>query len=127
MSEPDLSNEAPLQGAVHELISGMSALNMQPCPIEPVPEGAVYLSERDYYVKHAMEHFSAAARYLGKENNAQSRIGSAAARLLWALQDRGFPDDDSVLTVETTEELVAFLDRVRLWVLTGGLKHDNVQ
>lgn len=53
----------PISSAISEIISGMSALNMAPDPIDPeekVTHRPVYLSECDAWAKHSMEHFRAA-------------------------------------------------------------------
>lgn len=64
MSEPMTGCKNPIQGAILEIISGISALNMPPDPIDP-PEGD-FLTERDRMVKHSLEHFNAAIDYLAK-------------------------------------------------------------
>jgi len=46
-----------LQAALNEVVSAMSALNMEPEPLT-TPTG-VYLSERDVWAAHAMEHLRA--------------------------------------------------------------------
>ena len=51
-----------LDGAIVEIISGMSALNMEPRPLEK-PEGT-FLSETDHWVKHSMEHFRQAVELI---------------------------------------------------------------
>ncbi len=60
MSLPVTDCDNASVGVIHELISGMSALNMEPRPMDNPPEDAQYLSETDEHVAHAMEHFQAA-------------------------------------------------------------------
>ena len=55
MSAP-LDYENKISGVVNEIISAESSLNMEPDPIENPPEEAMFLSETDKCVKHAMEH-----------------------------------------------------------------------
>ncbi len=49
----------PAHAAISELISAMSALNMEPSP-KPASEGATYLSDTDEWAAHAYEHIAAA-------------------------------------------------------------------
>lgn len=53
----------PLQGALIECLSAMSALNMDPSPI---PGAIGYLSETDAWAKHAMEHLQTAIALINK-------------------------------------------------------------
>lgn len=71
MSTPNKSYENPVQGALNEIISAMSALNMPPEPIEEPNKVTcdyrpLFLSETDGMVQHAMEHMSAACEVLYK-------------------------------------------------------------
>jgi len=59
--QPD-SHDNPIQSAMNEIVSAISALNMEPDPL-PVPEGK-YLSEVDGWAKHAVEHLQAAIQTL---------------------------------------------------------------
>lgn len=60
--------EPTVRGAISEIISGKSALNMEPDPIavasERYAEGPVFLTESDRWVRHAYEHFGAAVAIL---------------------------------------------------------------
>lgn len=61
MSAPIINHEDAIQGALSELVSAMSALNMEPDPL-PIPADDRpyhYLSEVDGWAKHAMEHMHA--------------------------------------------------------------------
>lgn len=56
-----------LQGAVNELISARSALNMEPMPMEPPEEikeagypSDSFLSNTDFWVNHSMKHIAEA-------------------------------------------------------------------
>ena len=55
----------PLQGAIHEAMSAMSALNM---PAEEIPgsNDQQYMSERFFMAKHAHEHMHEAVMELNK-------------------------------------------------------------
>lgn len=66
MSKPEtnINVSNPVQSALNEVVSAMSALNMEPRPLDK-PEGD-YLSERDAWAKHAMEHLRAAVQLLNK-------------------------------------------------------------
>jgi hypothetical protein len=57
-----LEREDPMHGAVHEIISGISSLNMEPDPVTN-PKGP-YISDLDKGVNHAIEHFDAAIALL---------------------------------------------------------------
>lgn len=83
--DPILDWHDPLQGAAHEIISAMSALNMEPEPLE-VPEGA-YLSERDRWAKHAMEHLRAALELLQRAGVVGLRAQAGHARGPAAVKD----------------------------------------
>lgn len=68
MSEPRRDYQDALHGALLELTSGVSALNMHP---EPIPEAqqtdsSGYLSDVDGWVKHSVEHFRAALELVNK-------------------------------------------------------------
>lgn len=59
MSAPMPHDSDKLQGALCEVVSAMSALNMEPDPLkEPIGRG-FYLSERDGWAAHCMEHLHA--------------------------------------------------------------------
>ncbi len=56
MSTPNKSHDDKLQGAISELVSAMSALNMD---ADPIPGATGYLADTDAWAKHAMEHLHA--------------------------------------------------------------------
>ncbi len=56
MSAPFLSVVDPLQGAMNEVVSAQSSLNMY---ADPIPGATGYVSQTDANVKHAMEHLRA--------------------------------------------------------------------
>lgn len=62
MSDPRTDYRDTPQGIVTELISAMSALNMEPSPLPPdeIKHDTGYLSDTDMWVRHAMEHLHAA-------------------------------------------------------------------
>ena len=68
MSDPFKNYENPIHGAAAEIISGMSALNMEARPIPKKElkklEYPRFLSQTDEWVKHAMVHFQEAFRLL---------------------------------------------------------------
>lgn len=64
MSEPKNDYEDKVHGAISELISAESALNMEPKPLPLPPKDATFLSETDYWVKHAMDHIHQAISLL---------------------------------------------------------------
>jgi hypothetical protein len=61
MGAPSTDHRDALQGALQELISAMSALNMEP---EPIPGATGFLSETDAWAQHAMGHLVAVADLL---------------------------------------------------------------
>lgn len=63
MSAPKNHDDA-LIGALYETVSAMSALNMEPDPLPGLQGG--YLSERDGWAKHAVEHLHAVFDLLGR-------------------------------------------------------------
>lgn len=63
MSKPR-EHKDNIHGAILEIISGVSSLNMKPQPIEP-PEGSMgFLSESDGNAKHAIGHLEQAVKML---------------------------------------------------------------
>jgi len=56
MSAPHFDHEDAVNGAISELISAESALNMEP---DPIPGTKGYLSQTDAWAKHAVEHIHA--------------------------------------------------------------------
>jgi hypothetical protein len=67
MSTPQMFYADRAHGARSEVVAAMSALNMEPRPLE-APEGD-FLSERDHWAKHAVEHLRAAMAQLSGEQN----------------------------------------------------------
>lgn len=63
MSKPFKGYTDPIVGALNELVSGMSSLNMPPEAIKGA-ENKFYISDKDVNVKHAMEHFQEAFIHL---------------------------------------------------------------
>jgi hypothetical protein len=63
MSAPNpISLQNPWYSFTTEMMSGMSALNMEPnpIPVDELDEYDRFLSETDKWVKHAVEHFEVA-------------------------------------------------------------------
>lgn len=56
--EPIRDCKDKLEGVAREILGAMSALNMEPEPLDP-PTG-VYLSSRDKWANHALRHLEAA-------------------------------------------------------------------
>lgn len=61
MSKPRKDYDDKKQGAIIEIISGLSALHMEPMPLN---NGELFMSDNDHWVKHAVEHFHAAIELL---------------------------------------------------------------
>ena len=57
---------------VTEILSGCSALHMEPKPLEN-PDGT-FLSDTDYWVQHSIEHFHKAVEHSGKVTSAFERL-----------------------------------------------------
>ncbi len=83
-----LCQEDALQGAMNELVSAMSALNMYP---DPIKDAEGYLSETDGWAKHSMEHMRAVFTLLQRAHSEheklktqlfKARVQIAAARSL---------------------------------------------
>lgn len=66
MSTPFTEYRNPINGAISEIISGMSSLHMFADPIKPDPDTMGFISECDGNVKHSLEHFRAAIDQLRK-------------------------------------------------------------
>ncbi len=99
MCEPIKHYEKPLQGAVSEIVSGLSALNMHPNPIPPEeqqPGNNGYLSETDRWVEHAYEHFRRAIEYINKAENSGSWF---SVKLLIEMLEAGHITDREALKV----------------------------
>jgi hypothetical protein len=85
---PILTHERAVQGAICEIISGLSALNMEPQPInekadgkdvlkayKPDPDGGFkFLSDVDHWVVHSMHHFNAAIAILQRLNLVEDNL-----------------------------------------------------
>jgi len=72
MSDPfPVHKSHPVHGALLEIVSAMSALNMQPEAL-PEPKGE-YLSETDRWAEHAMEHLNRAIENLSEALNQGSK------------------------------------------------------
>lgn len=69
-----------------EVISTMSALNMEPEPVEEPREGARYLAELDVWAMHAVEHLKAIANDIAH-----------VQRVLFNDRELRFVDDDAIL------------------------------
>lgn len=80
MSEPKINWEVPIQGVVHEMMSAMSSLNMEPSPLA-TPTGT-YLSETDAWAQHAMSHLTAACQLASKAASRNARILDAIIYVL---------------------------------------------
>lgn len=105
MSEP-LKWEIPLEGIAHEIISGMSALNMEPLPLE-TPTGT-YISDTDHWVRHAMVHFRAACQLASRAARSQDLIVSKLSEILEVAHGVELP----WLERCTDEEIIKALDTV---------------
>lgn len=89
MSDPILKYEDPIQGALNELVSAMSALNMEPDPIEKTLEilskenlgRPVFLTERDNWVKHSYEHLHAVFMLLNEAHKEREILKTKNFRL----------------------------------------------
>jgi len=90
MGTPITGMEDPVHGAVIEIISAMSALNMEPRPLEDhelEPEilerkkagDVVYLSQSDGWASHAMKHLETAADYCHRGQHLYEAVKNALA------------------------------------------------
>lgn len=92
MSKPILESENPIQGAMNEVVSAMSALNMEASPVQPAPvrepdSRPIYLSESDEWAKHAMEHLHAVATLLNRAHQEREAYQAKIYRLEVALRE----------------------------------------
>lgn len=78
MSEPKVDYPESARGAVFEVMSAMSALNMYPDPIpisdELACEADRFLSESDGWAKHSMGHLNAAFELCSKAEQEHNRL-----------------------------------------------------
>lgn len=81
MSEPLRTSEDALLAVLSEIVSAESALNMEPRPIEAPRHGAKYLSERDEWAQHAMEHLRAAFKFGTEAQVERERLKTKIFRL----------------------------------------------
>lgn len=91
-SVPSDSEEDPIRMGMHEVLSGISALNMDPDPIE----GATgFLSKTDNMAAHAVKHLTSAFDWLNlassKKEEAKERSRSKARKIIEELSAR-FPE-----------------------------------
>jgi hypothetical protein len=73
MSEPRTRSKDKIAGAIQEVVSAMSALNMPPEKRKPTNTEAEYLSEVDAWAFHSYQHLKAAFQYL-TEFNAEQQL-----------------------------------------------------
>ena len=106
MSDPREEYDCPMQGVVHELISAMSALNMEPSPIDSPKKNAIYLSETDEMAKHSMEHMNAAMVCARKAVRLLRRVTSAAENVVRKYNDTSGFHPYELSYEELIEELV---------------------
>lgn len=90
MSAPIEKYEDPIQGAFNELVSAMSALNMEPDPILPpnlIEKGRehfgrpMFLTELDSWVKHSYEHLHAVFMQLNEADKERAALKTKIYRL----------------------------------------------
>jgi hypothetical protein len=68
MSAPSAFYTDNAHGAVLEIISAMSALNMEPLPLKDADPEAIFLSDTDHWVNHSMDHLHRAVELLQGES-----------------------------------------------------------
>lgn len=86
MGKPFLDAENPIQGALCEVISAMSSLNMAPEPMEHDPKH-FYLSQTDAMAAHAMEHLQAVCKLLRRAEHEREMFRVEACRLRIQLKE----------------------------------------
>lgn len=64
MCEPFTTANDPIQGAIGEVMSAMSALHMEPTPIAN-PTGS-FVVDKEYWAAHAYKHLQQVLVYLRK-------------------------------------------------------------
>lgn len=82
MSDPRTDYNDPLDGAISELISAMSALNMEPDPVvpaDPPPGQPLFLVDVDAWAKHAETHMHAAVQAIRKAHVQREVLRTALA------------------------------------------------
>jgi hypothetical protein len=80
MGKPFLNAENPIQGAMCEVISAMSSLNMAPEPMKHDPK-CFYLSQTDARASHAMEHMQAVCELLRRAEHEREMFRVQVCRL----------------------------------------------
>lgn len=93
MSEPKTDYKDSIQGALGELVSAMSALNMEPAPLTPplpAPETLgrpIFLSESDGWAKHSYEHLRAAFELMNQAHTEREKLKTQVYRLELRVRD----------------------------------------
>jgi hypothetical protein len=112
MSDPKVDYPESARGAVFEVMSAMSALNMYPEPL-PLPEGADperYLSECDGWAKHSMQHLHAAVQLCNKAEEEHNRL---RYMLEWMLVHKcGVPSCEVCVERNTMGQLNAMFAKI---------------
>lgn len=92
MSAPRKYANCNINNGICEIISGISSLNM---PAMPIPKEEVekdsnrFISETDYMVKHAVEHFHAAIEILREAQKREMVLEEKILRLECKLLEKG--------------------------------------
>lgn len=81
MCTPRVDKKHPISGAMSELMSAMSALNMLPEPIPAPEESLGFVSETDAWAKHSMEHMKAVWECLVEARKQEERRKNVIFRL----------------------------------------------
>jgi len=85
MGNPRSNYSDPIQGAINEIISAVSSLNMEPSP-SAKKEYGTWLSESDTNVAHSIEHLREALNQLEKLTAVRIKIQSLNRQLDTALE-----------------------------------------
>ena len=102
MVNPINSDKNHLQGAMGEIASSMSSLNMEPLPIKNPDKDAMFLSELDKWAQHSMEHLLQAAQEIGK---ARQKLEKVKATLIGVYEKDSDPKKIVKKALDMLQEL----------------------
>ncbi len=107
--EPITNYTNPLNGALNELFSAMSALNMEPNPLPAEKQTGHYLSETDGWAKHSMEHMRETYNQLNKAREADAKLRATLEEIVTIAKNK----DQMILDqMHSRDALVAALSNL---------------
>lgn len=118
MSEPLTATEHLSHHAACEIISGMSALHMNPDPIpteKQTPENNGYLTDVDGWAKHSIEHFRAAIDSINQLNHQKESLRTELYKFWGNLCKDTLTEEEHDKFFPQFEELLDKIERIWGW------------